>query len=210
MSITSTSELELSLISCASSDSTLTWQGVDKRKGRRPEGWGWGRFCKGGDYFKYFCLKGLIILGRRLIYGWLLFEECGTPSLSSRIDRLYCIKHAVSQPAFPHYFVTTWNSFISFCQQFLRNVFTGSSGSGVKQKNVPGDSRSVLITDLKPDTRYRFTVFAHNEHGAGIISEEVIARTYPSSDVPGRPLNLVAEAVSESTVRVTWAAPTTG
>ena len=62
MSITSTSELELSLISFAGSDSTLTWQGVDKRKGRRPEGWGWGRFFKGGDYFKYFRLKGLIIL----------------------------------------------------------------------------------------------------------------------------------------------------
>ena len=98
MSITSTSELELSLISCASSDSTLTWQGVDKRKGRRPEGWGWGAIFKGGDYFKYFRLKGLIILGRCLIDGRLLFEECGTPSPSCRIDRLYCIKHAVSQP----------------------------------------------------------------------------------------------------------------
>ena len=92
----------------------------------------------------------------------------------------------------------------------MLNVFTGSSGSGVKQKNMPGDSRSVLITDLKPDTKYRCTVFAHNEYGAGRISDEVIARTYPSSDVPGRPLNLVAEAVSESTVRVTWAAPITG
>ena len=125
MSITSTSELELSLISCASSDSTLTWQGVDKRKGRRPEGWGWGRFFKGGDYFKYFCLKGLIILGRRLIYGWLLFEECGTPSLSSRIDRLYCIKHAVSQP----FLIILWlhktvsSPFVSnFCSTFLQEV----------------------------------------------------------------------------------------
>ncbi|KAM7446448.1 putative aminophospholipid-translocase [Porites harrisoni] len=94
-----------------------------------------------------------------------------------------------------------------FC---FEEVQKGSSGSGVKQKNMPGDSRSVLITDLKPDTKYRCTVFAHNEYGAGRISDEVIARTYPSSDVPGRPLNLVAEAVSESTVRVTWAAPTTG
>lgn len=92
----------------------------------------------------------------------------------------------------------------------MLNDFTGSSGSGLKQKNTSGDSHSILITDLKPDTKYRFTLFAHNEHGAGRISDVVIARTYPSSDVPGRPLNLVAEAVSESTVRVTWAGPTTG
>ena len=75
---------------------------------------------------------------------------------------------------------------------------------------MPGDSRSVLITVLKPDTKYRFSVFAYNEHGAGISSDEVIARTCPGSDEPGRPLNLVAEAVSESKVRVTWATPTTG
>ena len=52
MSRTLASEIELSLISFDGSDSTLTWQGVDKRKGRRPEGWGWGRFFKGGDYFR--------------------------------------------------------------------------------------------------------------------------------------------------------------
>ena len=49
MSITSVSELdswlELSLISFSGSDSTLTWQGGDKRNRRRQEGWGGG-----GDY----------------------------------------------------------------------------------------------------------------------------------------------------------------
>ena len=40
MSITSVSELELSLISFSGSDSTLTWQGGDKRNRRRQEGWG--------------------------------------------------------------------------------------------------------------------------------------------------------------------------
>ena len=42
MSITSLSELELSLISFSGSDSTLTWQGGDKRNRRRQEGWGGG------------------------------------------------------------------------------------------------------------------------------------------------------------------------
>ena len=46
MSITSVSELELSLISFSGSDSPLTWQGGDKRNRRRQEGLGGG----GGDY----------------------------------------------------------------------------------------------------------------------------------------------------------------
>ena len=76
MSITSVSELELSLISFSGSDSTLTWQEGDKRNRRRQEGWGGGwRLFEEGDYFKYFCLKGAIIQGRRLIDGRLLFEE---------------------------------------------------------------------------------------------------------------------------------------
>ena len=59
MSISSASELVLSLISFAGSDSTLTWQGGGKRKRRRQEGWGWGAS----------------IQGRQLIEGRLLFEE---------------------------------------------------------------------------------------------------------------------------------------
>ena len=119
MSITSTSELELSLISLL--DQTLLWLGREWIKEREEDQRGGG----GGDYFKYFRLKGLIILGRRLIYGWLLFKECGTPSLSSRIDRLYCIKHAVSQP----FLIILWlhktvsSPFVSnFCSTFLQEV----------------------------------------------------------------------------------------
>ena len=58
MAISSATELESSLISFAGSDSTLTRQGVDKRKGRRPEGWGGGRLFKGRDYFEKFPSKG--------------------------------------------------------------------------------------------------------------------------------------------------------
>ena len=33
-----------------------------------------GRLFEGGDYFKYFSQRGVIIQGKRLIEGW-LFEE---------------------------------------------------------------------------------------------------------------------------------------
>ena len=36
---------------------------------------GGGRLFEGGDYFKYFCLKGAVIPRRRLIKGWLLLKE---------------------------------------------------------------------------------------------------------------------------------------
>ena len=52
------------------SDSTLTWQGGDKRKRRRQEGWGGGvRLFKGGDYFKYFRLKEAINRDTAIIRG---------------------------------------------------------------------------------------------------------------------------------------------
>ena len=81
MSITSVSELdswlELSLISFSGSDSTLTWQGGDKRNRRRQEGWGGGwRLFEGGDYFKYFRLKGGNLVPRAFpskMNGWAIF-----------------------------------------------------------------------------------------------------------------------------------------
>ena len=77
-------------------------------------------------------------------------------------------------------------------------------------KNTSGDTHRVRFSNLKPDTKYRFNVFAFNKHGAGGISEEVTTRTYPSSRVPGIPRSLVAEAESDSSIRVTWAEPVTG
>ena len=77
MSRTLASEIELSLISFDGSDSTLTWQGVDKRKTKKAKvvvAGGGGRLLAGSDYFKYFRLKKAIIRGRRLIEGLLLFE----------------------------------------------------------------------------------------------------------------------------------------
>ena len=58
-------------------DSTSTWQGGDKRKRRWREGQGGGLF-KGGNQFKYFHQRGVIIQERCLIEEstWLLFEEC--------------------------------------------------------------------------------------------------------------------------------------
>ena len=81
MSISSASELELSLISFAGSDSTLTWQGWGKQKRRRQEGWGWG---------------GASIQGKQLIEGRLLFEEIWYTLLGNfglKINTMCRLKH---------------------------------------------------------------------------------------------------------------------
>ena len=67
MSITLASEIELSLISFAGSDFTLTWQGVDKRTTKKAKVvvvGGGGALFEGSGYFKYFRLKEAIIRGR--------------------------------------------------------------------------------------------------------------------------------------------------
>ena len=68
MSISSVPELESPQISFAGSGSTATWQGGDKSKRSRREGWGWAIIR--GDYFKHFGLRG------RLFEGRLLFGDC--------------------------------------------------------------------------------------------------------------------------------------
>ena len=78
-----------------------------------------------------------------------------------------------------------------------------------KTVNTSGDNLRILLTGLTPDTRYNFNVFAVNKQGAGALSQATVA-TLSSSQVPGRPLNLVAEAETDSSIRVTWAAPDTG
>ncbi|KAL9985599.1 hypothetical protein ACROYT_G008021 [Oculina patagonica] len=81
---------------------------------------------------------------------------------------------------------------------------------GFESVNTSGDNLRILLSDLKPDTRYVFNVYAVNKQGAGAISDEATAMTLSSSQVPGRPRNLVAEAETDSTIRVTWAEPDTG
>lgn len=91
------------------------------------------------------------------------------------------------------------------------SVFNPSDdGIQFKPVSTPGDQLKKSFPGLIPDTKYRFNVFAVNEAGAGAISDEVTASTYPSSQVPGKPQNLVAEAESDSSIRVTWSEPDTG
>ena len=69
MSRTLASEIELSLISFDGSDSTLTWQGVQRRTTKKARGvWG-GRLFERSDYFKYFRLKKAINRGTAIIPG---------------------------------------------------------------------------------------------------------------------------------------------
>ena len=86
----------------------------------------------------------------------------------------------------------------------------GPGPVGFKSVNTSGDTLRILLSGLKPDTMYRFRVFPKNKQGAGAISVAASTRTLLSSQVPGRPLNLVAEAETDSSIRVTWAEPDTG
>lgn len=86
----------------------------------------------------------------------------------------------------------------------------GPGPIGYKSVKTSGDTLRILLSGLKPDTMYRFRVFPKNKQGAGAISVAASTRTLLSSQVPGRPLNLVAEAETDSSIRVTWAEPDTG
>ena len=82
MSISSASELELSLISFAGSDSTLTWQGWGKQKRRRQEGWGW--------------VGAASIQRKQLIEGRLLFKQIWYTPLGNfglKINTMCRLKH---------------------------------------------------------------------------------------------------------------------
>ena len=96
------------------------------------------------------------------------------------------------------------------CYLYKNLIFTGAGPVDFKTVNTSGDNLRVVLSGLKPDTKYRFNVFAKNKQGAGAISVEETATTLSSSQVPGRPLNLVAEAETDSSIRVTWAEPDTG
>ena len=62
------------------------------------------------------------------------------------------------------------------------------------------------LTDLKKFAEYSFRVVAYNSIGAGVSTDEVVARTY--SDVPSEPpQNVTLETVSGSSIIVKWEPP---
>ena len=90
------------------------------------------------------------------------------------------------------------------------NVLVITDSIIFKAESTSGNQHKKSLPGLQPDTKYRFALYAENEAGAGAISDEVTAQTYPSSQVPGKPQKLVAEAESDSSIRVTWSEPDTG
>ena len=76
--------------------------------------------------------------------------------------------------------------------------------------NTLGNSLRIKISNLRPDTKYKFGVYAKNKHGDGALSAEAVGKTSASSKVPLPPQGLSAEAESESSVRVTWGEPLSG
>lgn len=70
---------------------------------------------------------------------------------------------------------------------------------------LPRNTGSTVLTDLAPDTRHRFRVRARNSAGFSPFSNVAEATTLP--DAPPVPAGLTAEAVSETSVRVSWIPP---
>ncbi|MCX7922712.1 MAG: fibronectin type III domain-containing protein [Clostridia bacterium] len=70
-------------------------------------------------------------------------------------------------------------------------------------------SETCTITRLRADTTYRFKVTAYDS--AGNVSEassKITAATLKDNHAPSTPANLAAASVTETTVRLTWAAST--
>ncbi|KAG2470466.1 neogenin-like isoform X2 [Polypterus senegalus] len=68
---------------------------------------------------------------------------------------------------------------------------------------------SYTINGLKKYAEYSFRVVAHNKHGLGVSTEDVVARTF--SDVPSAaPQNLTLEVRNSKSIMVQWQQPPPG
>ncbi|XP_064163524.1 netrin receptor DCC isoform X1 [Anguilla rostrata] len=63
------------------------------------------------------------------------------------------------------------------------------------------------VSNLKPEATYSFRVLAYNELGPGESSQPVTVSTQPELQVPGPVENLQAEAVSPTSIQISWDPP---
>uniref|UniRef100_A0A8C4QG01 Neogenin 1 n=1 Tax=Eptatretus burgeri TaxID=7764 RepID=A0A8C4QG01_EPTBU len=92
---------------------------------------------------------------------------------------------------------------------YYRLLCKERDGGPGEEQEVTNEEVSSQIYNLKKFTEYVVQVFAVNQHGASIPSEDVMLRTF--SDVPSAPpQNVTAEAVNSKSVTVRWQPPPAG
>uniref|UniRef100_UPI00358F5C37 neogenin-like isoform X2 n=1 Tax=Myxine glutinosa TaxID=7769 RepID=UPI00358F5C37 len=92
---------------------------------------------------------------------------------------------------------------------YYRLLYKERDGGPGEEQEVTNEEVSSQIYNLKKFTEFIVQVFAVNQHGASIPSEEAMLRTF--SDVPSAPpQNVTAEAVNSKSVMVRWQPPPAG
>ncbi|XP_078610680.1 tenascin-X-like isoform X3 [Branchiostoma floridae x Branchiostoma japonicum] len=90
-------------------------------------------------------------------------------------------------------------------------VYHQSREGGTTLREVGPSVNSLILSDLRPETRYSIWVVAHSDAGMGLRSSMKTLQT-PSEGprLPGRPMNVLATALDAKSILVEWQQPTFG
>ncbi|GMT28712.1 hypothetical protein PFISCL1PPCAC_20009, partial [Pristionchus fissidentatus] len=104
----------------------------------------------------------------------------------------------------------TWDAPIQRHGTILHyHVYYKEEGSD-RERVVNSTERIGKVRDLVPSTTYHMRVTAENEAGIGHFSNPISLTTKEEQEVPGRIVNLRANAVGSETIEVEWGKPSNG
>ncbi|XP_019630244.1 PREDICTED: uncharacterized protein LOC109474384 [Branchiostoma belcheri] len=90
-------------------------------------------------------------------------------------------------------------------------VYHQPRGGRTTLREVGPSVNSLILSDLRPETRYSIWVVAHSDAGMGLRSSMKTLQTPAEGPrLPGRPMNVLATAVDARSILVEWQQPTFG
>ncbi|XP_066292685.1 uncharacterized protein [Branchiostoma lanceolatum] len=90
-------------------------------------------------------------------------------------------------------------------------VYHQSREGGTTLREVGPSVNSLILSDLRPETRYSIWVVAHSDAGMGLRSSMKSLQTPAEGPrLPGRPMNVLATAIDAKSILVEWQQPTFG